>query len=433
MRIQDNTSISGAGYKPSIGCPKWLLLGTCLLSGQIAWANEPCVVPLKLVNINAGSGKPAEYKLGIYVGLGGGTPQLYEFDTGGPGFWAAYTDTPPKNKPQWWGDFKTLQGDSLSITYTSGNAYTANLVESIVQLFAPKGTGFTKQCESNVPLGVAQINHFQDKKHPKNETAWNNALAKGKAPLFGHFYGDFGAALHPVMTTNNSAGVYSTVPQLPQSGLTNGFIVHVGPLRKSKPTLTIGLTPGDLAAFTTRLPMNPTCTTANGAPEVPSATCPPYPNFPVGNMPVYSEQITSGNLSWSYTKSGVRSDQSFLSKGLTLDTGAPSTTIWQNDDLFVNPQFLKNLEGSATPYSGTFISDVGFSINAPTILPGGQDLRFSLQTGQRQTFNKVSASVRQSDGGPTWSGYLNTGLMFYTHYDVLFNLEDGWVGFRSVK
>ncbi len=303
----------------------------------------------------------------------------------------------------------------------------------MVTLYKPKGAGFAKQCESAVPLGVAQITAFEDKKKPKNQGAWYKALATGKPPLFGHFYGDFGAALYPIMTADDSAGVYSALPQMPQTGLTNGFIVHVGPLRKSRPTLTIGLTAEDLATFTTRLPMNQTCETAGGAPEAPSASCPPYPNFPVGNMSARSEQITSANLSWAYARFGSRLDQAFANVGLTLDTGAPATTIWQNDALYVDPQFLRNPEGSAIPYSGTFRSRVGLTIRAPTTMPGGQNLDFFLRTGQTETVNKVSASVRQQDGGPSWSGYMNTGLMLYTHYDVMFDLEHGWVGFRPVR
>jgi len=98
MNIASDTSIDKADSTPAKRFCAWLIMGVGIWSSQLALALEPCTVPLKLVNINAGSGKPAEYKLGIYVGLGGGAPQLYEFDTGGPGFWAAYTSAPPKRK-----------------------------------------------------------------------------------------------------------------------------------------------------------------------------------------------------------------------------------------------------------------------------------------------------------------------------------------------
>jgi hypothetical protein len=150
-------------------------------------------------------------------------------------------------------------------------------------------------------------------------------------------------------------------------------------------------------------------------------------------MPTWSEQITSANLSWELSRYGIRASQAFSTVGLTLDTGAPSTTIWQSNNLYVEPQFLRRPQGSALPYSGNFQSKVGMKISAPSEMPGGRDLNFSFLTGQTETVNKVSASVRAKDGGPTWSGYMNTGLMFYTHYDVMFDLEHGWVGFRPVK
>lgn len=411
-----------------------LMLIASIGGAQEASALAPCKVPLKLVNINAGSGKPPEYKLGIYVGLGGAAPQLYELDTGGPGFWAAYTANPPKKKGQWWGAYRMVQADSLSISYTSGNQYQASLVDTVVALYRPAGKGFDMQCKSEVPVGVAQITTFEDKQKPKNKAQWDKALANGRPPLFGKFYGDFGAALYPIMTADGSQGVYSVLPQLPQNGVINGFIVHVGSLHNAKPSLTIGITPDDLVTFTTRLPMNPTCMSANGAPEWPSANCPPYPGFPVSNLPVKSEQITNADLSWAYTKGRQRANQAFQDVGLTLDTGAPATTIWQNDSLFVDRFFLSNVGSGSAPYSGTFKSNSRFRIRASSIVERGHDLDFLLQTGQRPTVNLISASVRgQSGDGPSWSGYLNTGLMFYTHYDVMFDLEHGVVGFRNAK
>lgn len=411
-----------------------LLLITSITGAQMASAMTPCKVPLKLVNINAGSGKPPEYKLGIYVGLGGGVPQLYELDTGGPGFWAAYTATPPQKKGQWWGDYRTVQADALTVSYTSGNQYQASLVETVVALYRPRGKGFAIQCKSEVPVGVAQINSFEDTQKPKNKVQWDNALATGTPPLFGNFYGDFGAALYPIMTADGSQGVYSVLPQLPQNGMNNGFIVHVGPLKSAQPSLTIGITQEERATFRTQISMNPTCMSANGAPAQPSSSCPPYPGFPGSNLPVKSEQIANANLSWAYTKGRQRPSQAFQDVGLTLDTGAPATTIWQDDTLLVNPIFLSDVGSGSAPYSGNFKSNARFRIRAANIVERGRDLDFLLQTGHRPTVNLITASVRgQSGKGPSWSGYLNTGLMIYTHYDVMFDLERGVVGFRDAK
>ncbi len=407
-----------------------LLVGL-LFCSQIATANNSCVVPLQLVNVR--SSTAPEYKLGIYVGLGGGSPQFYELDTGGAGFWAAYNAAPPKKKGQWWGSYEMVQPDALNITYTSGNQYTANLVKTEVALYKRERFKYSKVCGSSEPLGVAQISSYKNQLKPSAQKDWYNALAKGKAPLFGRFYGDFGAALFPVMTSDKAYGIYSILPQLPQDNLTNGFIIHVGPLNKAKPTLTIGITDEDRAKFKTQLPMNQACQKIPGDVTAPVAGCMPYPPFPISNMPTWSEQITNANLSWGYKSLHTVEGQTFENIGLTIDTGAPSTTLWQNNQLFVNPQFLNQPKGTAIPYAGNLKSKVRFSMRAPTIVGDGEDLNFNLVTGQKSTINQISASVRKNDGGPTWSGYMNTGLMLFTHYDVMFDVENGLVGFRAIK
>lgn len=409
----------------------------CSSNARSAQESGQCVVPLKLVNIrSSGSSKGPEYKLGIYVGLGGGAPQLYELDTGGPGFWAAYTSTPNQKKGQWWGNYELVQGESNALTavYSSGNTYLASLVNTQVALYGMGKSGLAERCKTAVPVGVAQINRFSNNKDPSAGPAWTKALADGAPPLFNTFYGDFGAALFPIMTADNSAGVYSILPQLPQDNLINGFIVHVGPLRNSKPTLTIGITEEQKAQFTTQLPMNQTCQSAKGAPSIPSPDCPAYPSFPVSDMATWSEQVTNANLFWSYGKSGNRIQQCFSDIGLTIDTGAPPTTLWVNDALYVDPYFLSKPSGTTIPVTGTFNNGVNLAITAPTQVPGGQDLDLNLMTGTVSSVNKVTASSRSSsEPGPAWSGYMNTGLMLFTQYDIMFDLENGVVGLRPVK
>ncbi len=404
-----------------------------LTPANAALACEPCVVPLEFVNINAGTNKSAEWKLGVYVGLGGGPPQLYEFDTGGGGFWAAYTSTPSRKKRQWWGDFTVLQADALTNKYSSGNEYTASLVNTTVALYRKKGDRFVSLCETSAPTGVAQIEDFVDTKKPQNQAAWYQALANGTPPLFGNFYGDFGAALHPVLTTDGTAGVYSILPQLPFDDLTNGFIVHVGPLGTGKPTLTIGISEKARATFRTFLPMNETCVTANGTPGTPSGSCPAYPNFPINNVSVWSEQVTSANLSWEQTQNGRKHRQDFSNVPLTLDTGAPATTIYQDETFFVQRRFISQPSGSAIPYSGDFKSRVKMMFEAATVFPGIRNLNFTIRTGNEATVNEVAAAAKTSNATGKANTYMNTGLMFYTHYDVMFDVENGVVGFRPSR
>ena len=63
-------------------------------AGQSVISNT-ILVPLYYLTIPSG-----ESKLGIYASLGGGTPNIFEFDTGGWGFYAAYATN---NNSPWWG------------------------------------------------------------------------------------------------------------------------------------------------------------------------------------------------------------------------------------------------------------------------------------------------------------------------------------------
>lgn len=142
------------------------------------------------------SSKP-EYKLGIYVGLGGNpNPMLYEFDTGGGGFWAAYTTQPILN--QWWGKTQVVGRKSLSITYSSGNRYVANKVATTVDLYQRDDSGgFTKVVGTGQPVDMGRIVRFSNVRNAATIAAWNYDLKWGLPPLENNFYGDFGVSLSP--------------------------------------------------------------------------------------------------------------------------------------------------------------------------------------------------------------------------------------------
>jgi hypothetical protein len=63
-------------------------LALALCSGSAAGRPGPeaAAVPLTIVALDGGG-----LKIGIALRLGGGAPQLYTFDTGSSGFYAAYT------------------------------------------------------------------------------------------------------------------------------------------------------------------------------------------------------------------------------------------------------------------------------------------------------------------------------------------------------
>lgn len=416
------------------GAVLWALLGTPSLH---AASSTPCVVPLQLVTSTNG------LKLGILVGLGDGTPQLYEFDTGGKGFWAAYAATPAPSKPQWWSSFTPVPNTPLTTVYTSGNSYTASLVNTAVGLYS-SASASSPVCGSSAPLGVAQISSYSDPNNPDRVAAWNQGLANGTPPLFGYFYGDFGAALSPAMSTGQTTmGTYSVLPQIVPSGLINGFIVHVGALgQNTAASLQVGITDSDLRSFSTLLTMNPSCNNQNTTPVAPSwcnnppYTNPPYPAFPVSGVPTYNEQVANATISWQQNNKSQ-----LYPTGLTLDTGAPATQIWQNNQIQVDNSFLsqpQNVSGTSF-YSGSFNNNITFQYaaqgnsSAQTACP--TNLFWSFPTGSTQSVNQVAANARPTSGAESSmsSGYINTGIMMYSNYDIMFDLTDGVVGFRPIN
>lgn len=350
---------------------------------------------------------------------------LYEFDTGGPGFWAAYTrdpgGKPGGKKGQWWGNFDVVVGEEnqFEITYRSGVEYVASEVTATVDLYkSESGTNkFTKLCGSQVPLGIAQINQASSSGQKESKCNWEKALKTGKPPLFCYFYGDFGAALYPSMNNSGTAAVYSVLPQIVPNGLTNGFIVHVGALGKqTHPTLQLGLTQEDIQSFKQQFSMNP------------NAAAPQQFNvFPGTSVAAYSEAVVNAQVEWALGDTR----QLYNGLGLTIDTGAPATTFWQDSVLTVEPQFLrKNAEYDGAFYTGKFKSGVKMSVHPEEHgVPG--DLDWNFKTGQKLSVNQVTAGVSKNTSLPL--GYMNTGLMFYTSYDVMFDLQNGNVGFRPVR
>ena len=390
----------------------------------LATSSTSCTVPLVLKDIGKDPSNP-EYKLGIYVGLGGGTPMLYEFDTGGKGFWAAYTRNPPASQTQWWGNYFITQGVSLITQYTSGNQYTAKLANTTVGLYSSNGQTFTQECASSLPIGVAQITKFIKKGDSAATQAWKTALAQGQPPLDQYFYGDFGAGLSPVFSTTQNAAIFSALPQL-QASTSNGFIVHVGALSSADPSLKIGINDEDRKYFSIVLPMNPYC---NASSPSPCTSCQVY--FPITGVCAYNEQIVNADIQWVL---GNNIQQSFNNIGLTLDTGAPSATIWQNSQLFVKKRFLVDTYSQSGYWNGNFAPGTWVMMNASP--PDSKNLNYMVVAGDTKSVNKVAASSRSASNGPLApknSGYVNTGLMFFASYDVMFDLEYGVVRLKPLN
>ncbi|MBN8898299.1 MAG: hypothetical protein J0H35_08955, partial [Rhodospirillales bacterium] len=165
------------------------------------------------------------YKIGIEVSLdGGATTHMFEFDTGGTGFWSAYD-------PAWWGTPATDGTITASATYTSGWTYSATVVPESISFEAalPDGSPILLNVGT---ANVAAILTAEKVNNGNTEVAnatWQHHVSAGVAPLEDWFWGDFGMGLGVGQTGSTAAqDLFAIIPQLPGS-LSNGFIIDIGP------------------------------------------------------------------------------------------------------------------------------------------------------------------------------------------------------------
>lgn len=340
-------------------------------AARAAGMPDSVAVPLKIVPLDGGGSK-----IGIEIALGGGPKRLYEFDTGASGFYAAGSDA-------WWPTYEPLPDGKIEQSYASGVTYAADRVRTKVVIPSDHG-------DIEAELDVARISDgYGGPLGPKDDSIWNADVAQGKPPLYRAFFGDFGGDLR------FKDGLASLLPQLP-GNLSSGFIVELGCDRRSGPRLILGLTDASRARFPTKVAMQP----GNG--DV----------FPVSGLPTYAQAILS--VDFELSRRGVA--QSFASDAL-LDTGAPTTTIRESDDLKVDPALVDRSEGILEP--ATYVS-----VFAEGAAKGDFELDFlaGVQPGRDQV-----------NVEPDGNGEVNLGLIPFFRYDVMFDVENGVVGFAPCR
>ena len=348
-----------------------LFLGSSSPAAAADATPESVSVPLHVIRIDRDT-----IKVGIEVGLGGGKPKLYEFDTGASGFYAAYDAS-------WWPSFDPLPDAPITQTYGSGVEYVAQKVKTAVAIPSDHG-------DLVAEIEVARITEaFGGPLGPEGQSTWKHDLERDDAPLYGHFFGDFGGDLR------KKDGLASVLPQLP-GNLSSGFIVELGCDRRVGPRLVIGLTGASRARFTTRVAMQP----GNGD------------TFPISGLPTYSQKLIVADFLLS--RGGTV--QTFTSDAL-LDTGAPTTTVQESDDLRIDRALVDTGRDVVKP--ATYVS-----IGAQGTEEGDLELAFlaGLVTGRNR--------VKVADSG---DGYVNLGLIPFFRYDVMFDVENGVVGFAPCR
>jgi hypothetical protein len=333
----------------------------------------PIQVPLHWRHVNGDAN--GQRKLGIYVTLGGGaTPQLFEFDTGGDGFYAAYATG---TASPWWGNAWTTTGGTFSQSFDSGHVYTGTAAITTVQLFGSATASTPLLTAANAVVG--QTTAIIDTKYTPAEQLWPSPGGTGPPPIEQAFYGDFGMA-----PKRGQAGIDQLAAQLLYGpGVTAGFRVHAS---DESPWVQFGLSASDTALVATSFALNSGTN---------SGTSP-------AGVKYYDNLVVTGSLS---VTDGTREFEQ--PTGFIFDTGA-STTIHSG----TNVQFPLDLTKDG---EGTRVKDL-----AAVVVSGS-----SLLNGDWPAFMSITASATdkvkvQYKDGPY---YLNTGIAPFLEYDVIYDLE----------
>lgn len=340
--------------------------------GCAADAPESVSVPLHVLQVEG-----EERKIGIEVSLGGGPPRLYELDTGGSGFYAAYDAAS-------WPTYEPLPGGEIVEQYGSGVEFHAQRVATTVAIPSDHG-------DVTADVHVARITEaFGGPLGPRDASTWQRDVDAGIGPLYGHFFGNFGGDLR------SRNGLASVLPQLP-GNLSSGFVVELGCERPSGPRLVIGLTDAIRARFTSRVAMQP----GDGT------------TFPHSGLPTYAQHL----LHVDFRLARGDAVQTFRA-GALLDTGGPTTHIYQGDRL--------RLDGALLDEDGHLVRPgIEVEIRAAGV-DGGAGLDLDFRAGEVPGRDRVEVA---DDGGDD----VNLGLIPFFRSDVMFDVQNGVVGFAPCE
>jgi hypothetical protein len=352
------------------------------------------------------------YKIGINVSLNGGqTYQMYEFDTGGQGFWSAYNAA-------WFSN--PVKADDMVATnsYSSGITYVAQVVTEPITLqgtvSGPTGPTTTLLTVNGGNVAAIQNAVKPTPPDPFTDQQFQNDISNTPTPIppiYNTFFGDFGMALG-----SSSQCLLGILPQL--VGYSNGFIVNLGTYPTSNTpinpqgyvqvgTLQVGLTDLDIASFSTLITMQGSNDTTL---------------FPVTNEPTYTERLGTGNVDISNGSVSYSGATSFV-----FDTGAPSTEVHPNTTEATDIASIIDNNGNLVPGTTFTVSSPGATQPVP---PGtlAANWQMSFPAGNQSGLNQVG--IAQADSG---TGYVNTGLQPFFQGPVMYDVQDGVMGFNPIS
>lgn len=351
--------------------------------------SDPVIIPLYATDIDSGG-----YKWGIYASLAGGTPQLFELDTGGGGFYAVYSTN--NSVAPWWGTNFTVINNGASNSYDSGYSYSGNTVQTAVGLYS----------SSNGPAAmtmggatVAQTVSIIDTKRGDKIVWDSNGTTNGLPPIDGAFYGDFGMDLG-----YNSNGIVNLVEQMTfTNGVIPGFILNT-PLNRTNGYLQIGLSPSQTSqAGFNYFGMN---AQSNGYTTV-------------SGTPFYSQSSVNLNLGISNAITGSNYTTNI---GIITDTGA-------------TPNIHNTQNASNPPFPNDWVTSDGLLRERLTLTLSGTNTAgdnvtvYSITTSNGNDYQQFTGSVVVQDASTTHTNFdFNAGLYFFDNQQVSYDLSNGLIG-----
>ena len=355
-------------------------LTVLFISGVNAFAQEvssPVTVPL-VTETYTKDGSTYE-KLGIWVSLAGSdSPELFELDTGGVGFYAAYT-----SNSAWWGTNFTRNGLPASNQYTSGNTYLGNQVTSSITLFSNS---------TSASAAISSYNNIVVGQSTNIVTSTSDWPTTTNPPVDTYFYGDFGLNL-----STNSDNVLNPLAQLTYAnGVLPGYIITVGAYGQTNgASIQIGLTASDIANFATKGSVFAMQGTSSNS---------FFPNNT--NIPTLTNgQIISGSLQIG--------TNSYTNVGVNLDTGTPTPKIHSDE-----------ISMSLATNGSDINSGLSFDLSA-TNTNGTTSSIFSLaSTGGSYGSNQIALD---SSAG----NYVTVGILPFYGNSVMYDLSDSTVGIMT--
>lgn len=354
-------------------------------------SSQSRTIPLHYLPYTTPGGN-VEDKYGIEVAIGNNPARMYEFDTGGTGFWAGYN-------PEWWqGVVPSANATVMENKYTSGNYFDGLATTAVLTLGSGAQTVSTG--------GAVQITAITAGGNSKTGAAFDFSTASAP-PIEGHFFGDFGAsfgiAKPPGGQVDPPVQVTNPLLQLP-GNLSSGFVVQLGPLGTS-PRVVVGITDELRGQFPTAIPLT----------EIDGLLY-PNPNGAAFQRQAYEQFAFSGE--YSLSRDGGASTFDLGTIETLIDSGAPTMTIHYPvhsrlpGDEFVSGGMVTN----GTTFTGLFP------------LPGATSFDWSFVAGSEASVDAIDFTT--SGSAASTGNSVNTGLNFYNGYDVMFDVATGYLRVR---